>query len=161
MYDHQSYFPTFGNHHDLYISASGGVSCNMNGAFPARSHGLNNFELCSNSGKELEEMEVWYLKKQPTVALMLANSSIGGAHVGRTSNVASAQEVMEVSMIAGYSPRADLWKMCYNVSSDTATSQTFHAKCDNVGTVFLSLSFTHSLTAPLNEDTVFATPLRL
>jgi hypothetical protein len=156
MYDHQSYFPTFGNHHDLYISSSGGVSCNMNGAFYARSYGLNNFELCSNSGKELEEMEVWYLKKQPTVELMLAEYSIDGAHVGRSSNVASAQEVMSVSMIAGYPPRADLWKMCYNVSADTKTSQTFHAKCDNVGSdgISLSHSLTHSL-APLTEDTSF------
>ena len=147
MYDHPSYFPTFGNHHDLYISASGAVSCRMNGAFYARSYGLNNFELCSN-GRELEEMEVWYLKKQPTVELMLAEYSIGGAHVGRSSDVASAQEVMAVSMIAGYPPRADQWKMCYNLDTDTNTSQTFHAKCDNVGTAFCR-SFTHSL-APVN-----------
>ena len=144
MYDRSSYFPTFGGGHDLYISASGAVSCNMNNAFPTRSNGLNNFELCSNSGKELEEMEVWYLKKQPTVELMLAEYSIGGAHVGRSSNVASAQEVMAVSMIAGYPPRADLWKMCYNLATDRTTSQTFHAKCDNVGTVIVS--FVHALT---------------
>ncbi len=143
MYDRSSHFPTFGSNHDLYINPSGAVSCRMNGAFPTRTYGLNNFDLCSN-GEELEEMEVWYLKKQPTVELMLAEHSIGGAHVGRTSNVASAQEVMAVSIIVGYPPRADLWKMCYNVATDTNTSQTFHDKCDNVGTAFVSL--VHSLT---------------
>jgi hypothetical protein len=77
---------------------------------------------------------------------MLAEYSIGGAHVGRTSNVASAQEVMAVSIIVGYPPRADLWKLCYNVATDTNTSQTFHGKCDNVGTACVSLSLVHSLT---------------
>ena len=139
MYDNPDYFPTFGNGKDLYISASGAVSCRMNGAFYARTNGLNNFELCSN-GEELEEMEVWYLKKQPTVELMLAELSIGGAHVGRSSNVASAQEVMAVSMITGYSPRAELWKMCYDVATDTNTSQKFHDKCDNMGPTLTLIS---------------------
>jgi len=59
------------------------------------------------------------------------------------SNVASAQEVLDVSRIAGQAGRP--WSLCYNVSTDlTATSQTFHAKCDNVGTAFVS--FVHSLT---------------
>ena len=154
MYDHPNYFPTFGNHHDLYISASGAVSCSLNGAFYSRSYGLNNFDLCSN-GEELEEMEVWYLTEQPQVELVLAESSIGGAHVGRSSNVASAQEVMAVSMIAGYSPRADLWKMCYNVDTDTKSSHTFHAKCDNVGTAYVS--FFHSLTHSLMMTRVSVT----
>jgi len=156
MYDNPKYFPTFGHgYHDLSISATGDVRCYMKYAFPTHTHGLNSFELCSN-GQELEEMEVWYLKEQPTVELMLAEHSTGGAHVGRRSNVASAQEVMAVSMIAGYSPRADLWKMCYNVATDTNTSQAFHAKCDNVGTALFSLvlCLTHSL-APVNEDTSF------
>jgi hypothetical protein len=144
MYDNPGYFPTFGNHHDLYISSSGGVSCSMNGAFPTHSYGLNNFELCSNSGKEVEEMEVWYLREQPTVELMLAEYSVGGAHVGRSSHVASAQEVMAMSMIVGYPPRADLWKMCYDVATDTLTGETFHDKCDKVGTAFTL--FVHSLT---------------
>jgi hypothetical protein len=147
MYDHPDYFPSFGNG-DLRIKSTGAVSCIMNNAFTGHTNGLNNFELCSN-GQVLEEMEVWYLKEQPTVGLMLAEYSIGGAHVGRTSHVASAQEVMTVSMIVGYPPRADLWKMCYNVATDTNTSQTFHDKCDNVGTAFLS--FAHSLTCTVER----------
>jgi len=143
MYDNPNYFPTFGNGHDLHISATGDVRCYMNNAFPTHTNGLNNFELCSN-GQELEEMEVWYLKKQPTVELMLAEHSTGGAAVGRRSNVASAQEVMAVSMVVGYPPRADLWKMCYNVATDTNTSQAFHDKCDNVGTAFFAIAFNHS-----------------
>ncbi len=134
MYDYPDYFPSFGSR-DLRIKSTGAVSCGLNGAFPTHKHGLDNFDLCSN-GEVLEEMEVWYLKKQPTVGVMLAEYSIGGAHVGRTSHVASAQEVMAVSMIAGYSPRADLWKMCYNLGTDTSTSQTFHDQCDNVGPAF-------------------------
>jgi hypothetical protein len=56
MYDGASYFPTFGTGHDLYVSAAGAVTCNLNSAFQIASYGLSNFELCGNNQK-LEEME--------------------------------------------------------------------------------------------------------
>jgi hypothetical protein len=63
----------------------------------------------------------------------------GDDEVGHPSNVASAQEVTTVSTLVGYSSsRKDMWNLCYDVSSDTTTSQTFHAKCDNVGAAFVS-----------------------
>jgi len=105
-----------------------------------------NVDVCGGGGK------VKYLEVYALVQLqMVAGYSTGGARVAR-SNVASEQEVKAVSMVVGYQPRADLWKMCYNVDVDTKNSQTFHAQCDKVGTAFVSLFIS---LAPLNAYTGF------
>ena len=76
-------------------------------------------------------VEVWYLKA-PHADTLISEYDVRGVRTGRVSEVASAQEVLEVSSLVGYVPRADLWKMCYNSARHDATSQTFHKQCDTL-----------------------------
>ena len=139
QYSASSYGPTFGGGHDfcMYGDMTKVAYCNSH-SFAGTA---TNVDVCSGGGK-VKYLEVYAL----VLGQMLSGYSTGGARVGR-SNVASADEVKAVSMVVGYQPRADLWKMCYNVDVDTKNSQTFHNLCDNVGTACVSLYLS---LAPLN-----------
>jgi hypothetical protein len=130
QYSASSYGPTFGGGHDfcMYADMTKVAYCNSH-SFAGTA---TNVDVCGGGGN-VKYLEVYALGQ----GQMLTGYSTGGARVGH-SNVASEQEVKAVSMVVGYQPRVDLWKMCYNVDVDTKNSQTFHAQCDNVGTAFVS-----------------------
>ena len=132
MYDTRNNGPGFGgNGDDLTFASSGKVSCILGNSFYTPSDSLNNWELCAN-GKNVQDMEVWYLNSS-VVPAIIAEYSTGGALVGRSSDVATSVELAEVSTLVGHQLRPNLWMRCYDLATDAPTSQTFHKQCDNLG----------------------------
>ncbi|MCP3875653.1 MAG: hypothetical protein GY699_21170 [Desulfobacteraceae bacterium] len=132
QYNHSSYGPVWGGGHDFYTNLVNNSYCNLGYSYQCRTGAYGSVEcredFCGEYSPDIEELEVWYQPQEPAFPESLLVDEIQGQQINNWLGQPEAK-----------------WKLCYRRSIHGASTEDFHARCDDTGATMTIIRFTNGI----------------